>query len=161
MNESLSRDDFIQNAVNRYSDTIFRVSYQYVRNRQDAEDVMQEVLLELVRYLHGAAFESEEHTKAWLIRVSINKSINLAKQNARRKKQSALREERVEPQYADLDLLLESLPAIDREVVYLHYFEGYSAREIGEMVGKTEKSVFKRLSRSRNKLKDYILEEGK
>ena len=159
MNGSCPDDDFIRKVVDGYSDIIFRVSYQYVRNRQDSEDVLQETLLELLKYLRRSEFQSDEHMKAWLIRVAINKSINVAKYNARRrtKQISDIREESVQ-QWDELESVLDKLSATDREVVYLHYFEGYSAKEIAEIIQKTEKSVFKRLSRSRKKLKDYISE---
>ena len=164
MSESFPSDDFIRAVIDQYSDTIFRVSYQYVKNRPDAEDILQEVLLELVQYLKRAKFQSDEHMKAWLIRVSINKSINVAKANARRRKKETLDTvfgaERLDPQYDDLQFELDKLSAIDREVIYLHYFERYSAKEIAAILDKTEKSIFKRLSRARQKLKGYILEGG-
>lgn len=162
MNESFVDDDFIRFVLDRYSNTIFRVSFQYVRNRQDAEDVLQEVLLNLVDYLHHADFQSDEHMKAWLIRVAINKSINFVKHNARRKKneQLAFQEVHIPPQYDDLDYVLSKLSATDREIIYLRYYEGYSAKEIAELINMTEKSIFKRLSRARIKLKDFISEGG-
>lgn len=163
MNESFVDDEFIRNVIDQYSDMIFRVSYQYVRNRQDAEDVLQEVYLGLLDYLHRTSFESEEHLKAWLIRVAINKSINFTKRNARRRKneKSVSRDTRVDPQFDDLDYILSKLSATDREAIYLRYYEGYSAKEIADIMNLTEKSIFKRLSRARIKLKDFIVEEGK
>ena len=165
MNESFRNDAFIRKVIDQYSDTVFRVSFQYVRNTQDAEDVVQEVCLGLLEYLSRAEFQSDEHLKAWLIRVAINKSKNVAKQNARRKKRElagyAASAGQVQPQFDDLEAALGELSAIDREVVYLHYYEGYSAKEIAELIHKTEKSVFKRLSRARNKLKEFLSEEDR
>ena len=163
MSDSFVDDEFIQNVIDRYSDMILRVSVQYVRNTEDAEDVVQETLLGLLEYLYHAQFESDEHVKAWLIRVAINKSKNVAKLNARRRKRErsifALPQQDP-PQFDDLEAILDKLSAIDRETVYLHYYEGYSAKEIAELLNKTEKSVFKRLSRSRNKLKEFLSEGG-
>ena len=165
MNESFVDDEFIRSVIDRYSDTIFRVSFQYVRNTQDAEDVVQDVFLGLLEYIARAQFESDEHLKAWLIRVAINKSKNVAKQNARRRKreasQMALFMGDAQPQFDDLEEILSRLSAVDREVIYLHYYEGYSAKEIAEIIRKTEKSVFKRLSRSRNKLKAFLSGEDR
>ena len=160
MNDSFVGDELIQNVIDRYSDTVFRVSYQYVSNAQDAEDVVQEVLLGLLEYLHRARFQSEEHMKAWLIRVAINKSKNVAKANARRRrKEASAFFPAVEKQpFDDLETVLSWLSAADRETVYLHYFEGYSAKEIAKMLGKSEDSVFKRLSRARGKLKEFLSE---
>ena len=162
MNESLVDNEFIRNVIDRYSNTVFRVSYQYVRNRQDAEDVLQEVYLGLLDYLRHAEFQSDEHMKAWMIRVTINKSINVCKRNARRQKNETYSGEiRVEPQYDELEYTLAQLPAIDREIIYLRYYEGYSAREIAELVDMTEQAVFKRLQRARTQLKEFISEEVK
>ena len=162
MNESFVDDEFIRNVIDKYSDTIFRVSFQYVRSKQDAEDILQEVFLVLVDYLHRSKFKSDEHLKAWLIRVAINKSINFVKHNARRKKneQSAFENIHIPPMYDDLDYALSKLSAKDREIIYLRYYEGYIAKEIAILMNLTEKSVFKRLSRTRKKLKDFISEGG-
>ena len=163
MNESFVDDEFIHNVIDRYSDMILRVSFQYVRNMQDAEDVVQDVFLGLLECLSRTQFQSDEHMKAWLIRVAINKSKNAAKQNARRRKREELQlphnSEHNQPQFDDLEELLKNLSALDREVVYLHYYEGYSAKEISEnFVHKSEKSLFKRLSRAREKLKEFLSE---
>ena len=160
MNESLVDDDFIRKVIDQYSDMILRVSYQYVGNVQDAEDVVQDVLLGLLDYLSRAEFQSDEHLKAWLIRVAINTSKNVAKANARRRRREA-QAPTGQAQPEDLESVLNELSAIDREVVYLHYFEGYSAKEIGELIHKTEKSVFKRLSRARTKMKEFLSEEDR
>lgn len=163
MNESLVDNEFIRNVIDRYSNTVFRVSYQYVRNRQDAEDVLQEVFVALVSYLAHAEFQSDEHVKAWLIRVAINKSINVYKGNARRKKneQTSLQDVRLDPQFDDLEYILSQLSPIDREIIYLRYYEGYSAREISAIVEMKEDAVFKRLQRARSQLKEFISEEVK
>ena len=160
MNESFVDDDFIQKVIDNYSDTVFRVSLQYVKNRQDAEDILQEVLLALLKHLRCADFQSDKHMKAWLIRVAINKSINVAKRNARHRTDSAdlLQSAQTHLQYDDLNAILDKLSATDREIIYLHYYEGYPAKEIAEIMHRTEKSIFKRLSRARKKLKDYISE---
>ena len=163
MNESSVDNEFIRNVVNRYSDMIFRVSYQYVLNKQYAEDVLQEVFCELLNYQRQNKFQSDEHTKAWLIRVTINKSINLCKRNSRRKRNEICvnREIRIDPQYDELEYILSQLAAIDREIIYLRYYEGYSAREIAQFVDLTEQAVFKRLQRARTQLKEFISEEVK
>lgn len=162
MNESFVNDDFIRKVIDDYSDMIFRISFQYVRNAQDAEEVVQDVLLLLVEYLHRAAFQSDEHMKAWLIRVTMNKSINVYKANARRrKKEAAALPLPAQSEFDDLEFTLSKLSALDREIVYLHYYEGYSAKEIGELLHKTEKAVFKRLSRARNTMKEFLSEEDR
>lgn len=162
MDGSCVDDAFIQDVVGRYSNALFRVSFQYVQNAPDAEDVVQDVLLGLMERLFRAGFESDEHMKAWLIRVTINKSKNLAKGNARRKRREAsYRAPHGQDKQGaeDLEIALDQLSPTAREAVYLHYYEGYTAKEIAELLGKTEKAVSKCLSRSRGKLKEYLSEE--
>ena len=160
MDGSCVDDAFIQSVVGQYSDTLYRVSYQYVQNAPDAEDVVQDVMLGLMDRLFRAGFESDEHMKAWLIRVTINKSKNLAKGNARRKREALYRAPNGQDEPSeDLETALDQLSPTAREAIYLHYFEGYTAKEIAELIGKTEKAVLKCLSRARGKLKEYLSEE--
>ena len=71
-NKLSDRENFAR-IISAYADTVFRVSYQYVCNRQDAEDIVQEVFLSLVERMRLCPFSDDEHLKAWLIRVAINK----------------------------------------------------------------------------------------
>ena len=59
----------------RYMDTVFRVAYSYLRCRDDADDVTQDVLIQL--YKQEKAFESDAHVKNWLIRVTVNRCKNV------------------------------------------------------------------------------------
>ena len=149
---------FIDGAVEKYADTVFRVAWQYVRNRQDAEDILQNVFLKFVDHARRGKFGSEEHAKAWLIRVTVNESKNLAKFNSRRAPFDEAFQSS-ESGFEDLESLLDGLTATDREAVYLYYYEGYSAKEVARLIGKSEKAVFKRLSRAREKLKTYLKED--
>ena len=63
--------------IKKYSNMVFRIAFSYIGNRADAEDVMQDVFVKL--YVCGKAFESEEHIKAWLLRVTINQCKSLLK----------------------------------------------------------------------------------
>ena len=78
MNGNGRDDAFLSECVERYSDMVFRLAYQYLFNRQDAEDVVQDVFFALVRRSELGRFNGDEHVKAWLIRVTVNKSINAA-----------------------------------------------------------------------------------
>lgn len=161
----MNDDDFLKKrltfAVENYADAVFRAAYQYLLNRQDAEDVVQEVFLKFVQRLKNYDFADDEHVKAWLLRVAINEGINAAKYNSRR------RSEGIENRSADssdvsLDLSeeLEKLSPEDREIIYLFYYEGYSAKEIAKFLGKRENAVHKRLSRAREKLKEFLVEDN-
>lgn len=154
-------DEVLKECVEKYADIVFRVSYQHVCNRQDAEDVVQEVFLSLVERLRVCPFNDEEHLKAWLLRVAINKSINVAKHNARRRTERIIDNKMSgrDGAYDELDDELKKLPADDRQIIYLHYYEGYAAKEIAQFMGLRENTVHKRLSRAREKLKKYLTEE--
>ena len=158
-NKLSDRENFAR-IISAYADTVFRVSYQYVCNRQDAEDIVQEVFLSLVERMRLCPFSDDEHLKAWLIRVAINKSINAAKRGARRRTVDTdnlpLSRRGEETQ---LDEELARLSADDRQVIYLHYYEGYSAKEIAQFMQINENAVHKRLSRARAKLKKFLEED--
>ena len=129
--------------IARHADTAFRVAYQYLRNRQDAEDVVQEVFLSLVQRFRQLSFNDDEHLKAWIIRVTINKSINAAKYNARRRTESM--ETSVLKSYDksswEIDDVLSKLSADDRQIIYLHYYEGYQAKDIASFLNIVENAV--------------------
>lgn len=146
----------INNIVNTYGDMLYRVAYQYTRNRSEAEDITQDVFVAMLKKM---PFKSEEHLKAWLIRVAINKSINYLKSS--RKKVLSLDENiDVEAKHSETDEIeeLQELPEFDRSVIYLYYYEGYSIKEIAKITGKSANSINIRLFRAREKLKT-LLEE--
>lgn len=154
MNDSNIRN--INYIVNAYGDMLYRVAYQYTRNRSEAEDITQDVFVAMLKKMH---FKSEEHLKAWLIRVVINKSINYLKSS--RKKVLSLDENiDVEAKHSETDEIeeLQELPEFDRSVIYLYYYEGYSIKEIAKITGKSANSINIRLFRAREKLKT-LLEE--
>lgn len=142
--------------VEAYGDLVFRIALQYTGNVQDAEDITQDTFLAMLRKL---PFESAEHAKRWLIKVTVNKCKDYYK-SARRKNLPL--DENVNVSYFEnTDGLeeLEKLDPLDRSIIYLFYYEGYSAKEIAGMIGKTRNAVNIRLSRARETLKE-LLQEG-
>lgn len=143
--------------VNKYSDMIYRLAYQYTFDKSEAEDIMQDTFMAMLKKM---PFRDEDHLKAWLIRVAINKSKDVLKSSRRKvlsldeRIASSATYENGEPFEA-----LEQLPAFDRTVIYLFYYEGYSTKEIADMTGKTRNAINIRLSRVRETLKS-MLEEG-
>jgi len=133
---------------------INRIAYQYVKNKADAEDITQDVLLSLIKQ---TCFVNREHLKAWLIRVTINKSKDFLKSSKYRntvaldKVMYSLTSEQAQT----LDEL-DNLPENDRNILYLFYYEGYSVKEIAGILDKKEPAIFKHLSRAREKLKAYL-----
>ena len=145
-------------AIELYSDMIRRICLLHLKNHADTEDVFQEVFLKYV--LRGAVFESVEHERAWLIRVTVNACRDLLKSLVRRKTISleVLSEEAASissEQHATLEAVL-ALPEKYKDVIYLHYYEGYNAREIGRILKKKENTVYSLLSRGRELLRQEL-----
>lgn len=148
----------VNRAIEQYADTVRRVCLLYLKNSADTEDIFQEVFLKYA--LSSAVFETEAHEKAWILRVAINQCKDLLKSFFRSK---TVPLEAIENLPADipqenrtvLDAVLR-LPPKYKEVVYLHYYEGYSASEIGQMLHKNENTVYTLLSRARKMLKEKL-----
>lgn len=151
--------------VETYADTILRVSYTYLRSTQDAEEICQDVLLKALG--RAGSFDSAEHERAWIIRVAINAAKDLLRRHDRQGT-VALDDiaEPVAPTPAterELEARAESvlervmaLPLEYREAIYLHYYEGYSIKQIAAIVHASESAVATRLSRGRSKLRPTL-----
>lgn len=149
--------------IGKYSDMVLKIAYQNTRDLQESEDIVQEVFLAL---FSRPLIKDEEHLKAWLIRVTLNKSRSFLR-SARRKvlplDESLAPAERFdpEPSFTRDEVLAElfSLPEAERNALYLHYYEGYSAKEIGKFLKRSENAVYILLSRGRAKLKELLKED--
>ena len=143
--------------VHTYSDLILRLSYTYLKSTHDAEDICQTVFLKLLT--GGPAFDSPAHEKAWIIRATANACKDVLR-SAFRQRTVALEAaaSAAAPEAPDSEVLeaVMELPENYREAVYLHYFEGYSIREIAALLGRSEAAVSAHLSRGRHKLRDVL-----
>lgn len=154
------QDAEFEAAVERYADTLFRLAYSYLKNRADAEDVMQETLLKL--YLERGGFQSPDHERYWLVRVAVNECRKLLRSPWRRR--TAPLEEAGEPVFetpeqSGLFRQVMALPPKYRAAIYLHYYEGYPVAEIAAAMGANPSTVQTWLMRARGKLK-LILQEA-
>lgn len=144
-----------------YGDSIYRVALQYTRHTADAEDVLQEVLLE--RLQTKQRFLSPEHERRWLLKVAVNRCRNLLRSRRRRPDlplDGALELcAPPEPDYRPLYDAVNALPQNQRLAVDLFYFEGYSTAEIAEIAGAREATVRTWLRRARLKLRELLKEE--
>lgn len=145
-------------AIERYSDTVRRLCAIHLKNDADTEDIFQTVFLKYV--LSSVSFESGEHEKAWLIRVTINACKDLLKDFFRRHtvplEEAAERPAQPPPDYSDVWEAVFSLPQKYRDVVYLHYFEEYTAPEISRILGKNVNTVYTLLTRSKQMLREKL-----
>lgn len=147
----------INRVIKEHGDMIFRLALHYVRDRDDAEDVVQEVLL---AYLLNVPDDLRAE-KAWIIRVTINKSLNLIKKRNKYVKTDVQDMKEIASTFDDNEVLsqVRRLNEFDREIVYLKYYEGYTSDEIGKMVHKSGSYIRKRLMKIKETLKGFF-EEG-
>ena len=151
-------EEEVNRAIERYSDTVKRLCFVHLKNDADTEDIFQNVFLKYV--LSPVVFENSEHEKAWFIRVTINACKDLLKSFFRSRAVSLdevveqagpANDERSEVMHAVL-----KLPEKYRRVIYLHYFEGYTAPQIGEILGKNVNTVYTLMTRARQLLKTEL-----
>ena len=143
-------------AFHRQKDRVYRLALSYTKSVPDAEDVCQTVFLKLLQQ----PTRPPEAEKAWLIRVTVNQCRDLLKSSWRRR--TAPLEEAVYfsvPEDRELFQAVMALPPKDRVVIHLHYYEGYTAREIGSQLGISESAVQNRLIRALKRLKSLLKEE--
>ncbi len=141
-----------------YGDRILRLAYSYLHNESDAEEVLQETLLQYLR--KAPEFVSSEHEKAWLLHVAANLSKNRIRYN-RLRQTDELKEELTAEEREDLSFVWEAvreLPEKYREVIHLFYQENLSTAQIGEILKRKEATVRSDLLRGRAKLRKVLKE---
>ena len=147
-------------AVETCRDTVYRVALHHFASPPDAEDAVQEVFLRL--YTREEDFESQEHLRRWLIRVTVNYCRDVLKSPWRRRRvpMDALPDKPVfdAPEQRNLYETVMELPEKYRVVLYLFYYEEYSTKEIAELLGLRQTAVTTRLSRGRELLKQQLKE---
>jgi len=151
--------DRIEEMVYKYGDILFRICLITLGNASDAEDAVQETM---IKYLQKAPeFENEEHEKAWLITVVVNKCRDILRY---RKRYATVNIEEIK-EYAKTDEdsgILDALmkvPEKYRIVMVLYYIEEYSTKEIAQMIGKTISAVKMRLQKGRTLLREIYRKE--
>ena len=153
-------DTEFETAVGRYGDTVFRLAYNYLKNRADAEDVMQETLLKL--YLERKPFRSPEHERYWVVRVAVNECRSLWRRLKLRRTEPLEEALAVAaPQEEPVLRQVMELKAGEREILYLIYYEGFSTRETASLLGISQTAVTTRRQRARKKLRERLEEEGR
>lgn len=151
-------EDEVNRAIETYADMIQRICFYHLKNHADTEDVVQTVFLKYM--LYEKPFFDAEHEKAWLLRVAINACKDMLKSFFRRNVVSIEEVKEIEAEVSKEHLeVLEavlSLPEKYKDVIYLYYYEDYSAAEIGHILGKKENTVYSLLSRGREMLKKKL-----
>lgn len=139
--------------LERYSDMVLRIALHNVGSRADAEDIAQEVFLK--RIDARRAFASPEHEKAWMIRVTVNRCRDFLR-SAHRRTVPLPEDLPAKEQNGEVLEAVLCLPAPYRNVIYLHYYEGLSVREIARLLHRRENTVSSWLHRARAALKDLL-----
>ena len=151
----------VQELMERYRNNLFVAAFQICKNREDAEDVVQDTFLQY--HTDRKEYESEEHIRAWLLRVTINKAKNVNLTFWRRNKQPL--EDYIEDltfetkEASNLFEAVLALPEKYRVVIHLFYYEDYSVKEIAGVLKTSESNVKVRLSRGRGMLNEALKEE--
>jgi RNA polymerase sigma-70 factor (ECF subfamily) len=146
----------IENAVREFTQMVLNIAYTYTQNSYDAEDIAQDVFFAL--YKNRWKINSKEYLKAWLIRVTINKSKNYMK-TAWMKKRCEMPEERQNLSSNNTGELLQAVLSLDEKYkipIYLMYYEGYSIKEISEIIKIKPATIGTRLKRGREILKNIL-----
>lgn len=153
-------DDEIKRAIDLYADTVKKLCMVHLKNEADTEDIFQTVFLKY--FQSNIIFENDDHEKAWIIRVTINACKDLLKSFFRSKTVSV---ENYLNQQLEIDTTLEnrmileivlSLPDKYKNIVYLYYYEGYTAVEISRILNKNVNTIYTLLSRSKKILKEKL-----
>lgn len=148
----------VNRAIERYADTVRRLCMIHLKNHADTEDIFQTVFLKYA--LSSVPFENDEHEKAWLIRVTLNACKDLLKSFFRSRTVSLdeIMEQpaKASPDHREILEAVLSLPPKYRDVVYLYYYEEYTAPEIGRVLGRNVNTVYTLLNRSRKMLQEKL-----
>lgn len=149
----------VDEAVKTYADMVYRLAVLNMKNVPDAEDVFQEVFLKLLRY--KKTIISEEHLKAWLIRVTLNQCKSKAMLNWNKRvvsldevAEASAPEEKED--YSEVYEAVRNLPQKYREVIYLYYYDGYKINEIADILQRSEATIKTQLSRGRGLLNNTL-----
>lgn len=147
-------------AIERYADTVRRICMLHLKNYADTEDIFQTVFLKYA--LYSGTFESDAHEKAWIIRVTVNACKDLLKSFFRSRTVSldSISEIPYEDEHREVLEAVLALPAKYRDVVYLFYYEQYTAAEIAAMLHRKENTIYTQLKRAKDLLKEKLGDEA-
>ncbi len=151
----INKKQYLEETIEKYSNMVYRLAMARTGNSVEAQDVYQEVFLRLAKKM--PEFQSEEHKKAWLIRVTINCSKTIL--NSSFIKHRTELDENLSfetPERHDIYYAVLKLPIKYKTVVHLYYYENYSIKEISNILRTNENTIKSRLARARKQLEIAI-----
>ena len=143
----------------KYIDTVYRVAFSILKDPHDADDITQETFMKL--YVSNVSYMSEEHVRNWLIKVAVNNCKNYFRARWRQHEDIEEYAQSLGFESKEQSDLFYAINALDKKyavIIHLHYFEGYSCKEIGQLLSISENTVSTRLRRARGKLKEILTE---
>ncbi len=153
-------DDLYQ----KYAGIVFRTSYNFLLNREDAEDIVQEVFIKY--FIHNKKFKDSNHEKAWILKVTVNLCKNVLRSKSRQNLQldDTIKIidnnfEKSRDEHMDLENTLCNLTANQRLAIYLFYYEQIPIKDIAKIMKSNENTVKSHLSRAKSKIKIYLERE--
>ena len=153
----MNTNEQAERLANAYADMILRLSYTYLKNTYDAQDICQTVFVKLLS--EPREFESAEHERAYVLRMASNACKDLLKSSWRKRTcglDTVLEVPAPEAEEGGVLAAVNELPDNYRTVIYLHYYEGYQASEIGKILGVPTATIHTRLARGRARLEELI-----
>lgn len=151
-------EEAVNRAIENYASTVKRICFIHLKNEADTEDICQTVFLKYA--MNDKVFDSEAHEKAWIIRVTINACKDLLKSFFRKHTVSldAYVEQGgvVDAAHSEVLEAVLALPEKYRHVIYLHYYEGYPAADIAEILRINVNTVYTHLTRAKSLLRDEL-----
>lgn len=143
----------IEALVWNHSRDMLRAAYTVLHNTDDAEDAVQNVFLKVVQ--KKPSFNDDGHSKAWLLRATLNEAKNMLKKRAKSENIADIPDGTAgfDDTHSEVLEAVMSIPGDYREVIFLYYYEGYSVKEIAGIIQKPVSTVTTLLSRARAKLK--------
>ena len=154
------KDADVKEIYDREYQRVYRIAMIYLRNIHDAQDAVQNVFIKLLE--HPKFFEDEEQEKAWFITVTKNYCKDILKSSWKRKIDLGEIPDMANEEKEIYDVMTDmmKLPAKYREVLYLYYYEGYSVKDMSEMLDRKESTLQTQLATARKKLKVELEKEG-
>lgn len=153
-------DDLYQ----KYADIVFRTAYNFLLNKDDAEDIVQEVFIKY--FISNKTFNDEDHEKAWILTVTANLSKNVLRSKSRQNlelddtiKIVDNKFEKETTNHLDLEEAMIRLTANQRLVIYLFYYEQIPIKNIAKIMKSNENTVKSHLLRAKSKMKTYLEKE--
>jgi len=159
---TISREEILESIYVKYSNSLYRMSLFYLKNIQDAEEVVSDTFIKIIE--KNPKFNDENHEKYWILKTCANICKDRLRSNWFKKRVEDFDFDTIPFESSEEREALEALmnlPVKYRNPIYLHYYEGYSILEISEILRINENTVRSQLSRGRNIMKKYLEEEKK